>query len=55
MYSYLDEKNLNYIYDLLMRNSMFDLFIKAVVEENDLYKKMIQDIKTYKKALKQEK
>ena len=34
MENILNDKNLIYIYDYLIANNMFDLFIKAIVEEN---------------------
>lgn len=54
MYNCLEDKNLNEIYNYLVQNDMFDLFIKAIVEENELYKKMINDIKEQKKDEKQD-
>lgn len=46
----LSDENLNYIYDYLIRNNIFNLFIKAIVEENETYKKMIKYAKTIKKT-----
>lgn len=50
MENVLNDKNLNYIYDYLKANNMYDLFIKAIVEENKTYKKMIKYIKNVKKT-----
>lgn len=50
MENILNDKNLNYIYDYLITNNMFDLFIKAIIEENETYKKMIKYAKTIKKV-----
>lgn len=50
MENILNDKNLIYIYDYLIANNMFDLFIKAIVEENETYKKMIKYTKTIKKV-----
>ena len=47
----LNDKNLNHIYEYLIKNNMFDLFIKAIVEENETYKKMIKYAKTRKNTL----
>ena len=55
MYSYLEDKNLNDIYDYLIKNNMYDKFIEAIINENALYQEMLKDIIKYKKELKTDK
>lgn len=49
MYNYLEDKNLNEVYDYLKANNMYEDFVKDIVEENENYKKMLRNTKVFKK------
>jgi len=49
MYNYLEDKNLNEVYNYLKANNLYEDFIKSIVEENKDYKKMLRNAKDFKK------
>lgn len=52
MYNYLEDKNLNEVYNYLKANNMYEDFIKDIVEENSEYKKMLRNAKLFNKLQK---
>lgn len=52
MYNYLEDKNLNEVYNYLKANNMYEDFIKDIVEENSEYKKMLRNAKLFNKMQK---
>ena len=52
MYNYLEDKNLNEVYNYLKANNMYEDFIKDIVEENSEYKKMLRNAKLFNKVQK---
>lgn len=55
MYNYLEDKNLNEVYNYLKANNMYEDFIKDIVEENSEYKKMLSYLLKCKKRAKKRK
>lgn len=55
MYNYLEDKNLNEVYNYLKANNMYEDFIKDIVEENSEYKKMLRNAKLFTKMQKKSK
>lgn len=49
MYNYLDDKNLNDVYDYLKAKGLYDKIIYAIVFKTDLYKQMIAHLKNMNK------
>lgn len=45
MYNYLKDENLNFIYEYLLKSDMFDKFIDAIINENELYTQMLNELK----------
>lgn len=52
MYNYLEDKNLNEVYNYLKANNMYDTFIKDIVEENKDYEKMLKNATLFNKMQK---
>ena len=54
MYNYLEDKNLNEVYNYLKANNLYEDFIKSVLEENKDYKKMLINAKNFRKKRQKE-
>ena len=54
MYNYFKDTNLIEVYEYLLKNNMYDSFIRSVVKEDKDYKKMLKEAREFKKTIKKD-